>query len=137
MINNMNQSINSTVVHPGTILSTSRGFYRHFGIATDNYVNGQPMVISNSGAHGRVVEESLEQFQGQGDIKNEGYWGKLPYQEVLARARKKLGSSYSLLDWNCEHFVRLAHGLKPESPQVAFVAVLCVGVLFAVGLSRA
>lgn len=137
MINNIASNINPMAIRPGTILSTSRLGYRHFGISTDRYVNEWPIVISNSGSHGKVVEESLEQFKEQGDIKVEGYWGALPPHEVLARARAKLGSHYFLFNWNCEHFVRFAHGLEPKSPQIALLAILCVGAIFAVSFSRA
>lgn len=137
MINNTGSNINPMTLHAGDILSTGRVGYRHFGLATGNYINGQPTVISNSGHHGKVVEESLEQFQGQGDIKVEGYWGTLPPHEVVARARERLGSNYYLFNWNCEHLVRYAHGLKPESPQIALAAALVIGAIFAVRLSRA
>ena len=137
MISNIRPNNNSADLRPGTILSTGRPGFRHYGISTDQYIDGLPTVISNTGKYVRVVEESLAQFQEQGDLKIEGYWGSLPPQEVLRRAREKLGTRYLLLNWNCEHFVRFAHGLKPESPQVVFVAVMVIGAILLSGLSRA
>ena len=137
MITNIQPNDNLTALRPGTILSTGRPGYRHFGISTDCYINGLPTVISNTGKYGKVIEESLEQFQEQGDLKVEGYWGSLNHQDVLRRAREKLGSRYFLLNWNCEHFVRFVHGLKPESPQVALVGVMVIGAILLFGLSRA
>lgn len=137
MITNIQPNNNLATLHPGTILSTGRPGYRHFGVTTDQYINGLPTVISNTGKYGKVIEESLEQFQEQGDLKIEGYWGLLPPQDVLRRAREKIGTRYLLLNWNCEHFVRFVHGLKLESPQVAAVAALCMVMLVIYGLSKA
>ncbi|MCK9345048.1 MAG: lecithin retinol acyltransferase family protein [Candidatus Pacebacteria bacterium] len=118
MIPNNSSAINPISHRAGTVLSTSRFLYRHLGILTGRFINGFPTVISNSGDGGMVIEESLSQFQGTGDLQVVGYLGTLPQDVVLARAQAKLGSKYSLLTWNCEHFVRHAHGLKQESPQV-------------------
>lgn len=84
-----------------------------------------------------VVEESLDTFRVQGDLRVDGYLGSLPPEMVLARARAKLGTSYSLFNWNCEQFVRYAHGLNQESPQLATVASLLILALVIGGLSRA
>lgn len=127
MITNNSIAFNPTPYRPGTVLSTSRLVYRHFGILTDRFINGYPSVISNSGEGGMVVEESLIKFQGAGDLQVVGYIGSLPQDAVLARARTKLGSKYSIINWNCEHFVRYAHDLKQESPQLtAYVSLFAV-----------
>lgn len=130
-------AFNPASLRPGTILSTSRLFYRHVGILTDRFVDGLPTVISNSGDRGMVVEESLDKFRGEGDIRVDGYFGTLPPHVVLERARAKLGTRYSLVTWNCEQFARYAHGLNPESPQLAAAASLSMLMLVIYGLSRA
>lgn len=84
-----------------------------------------------------VVEEPLNKFQGAGDLKVEGYYGSLTQGAVLERARAKLGSRYVLFHWNCEQFVRYAHDLKEESPQIVAVAALCIVMLVIYGLSKA
>lgn len=84
-----------------------------------------------------VVEEPLDIFRGQGDLRVDGYLGSLPPEIVLARARAKIGTRYSLFNWNCEQFVRYAHGLTQESPQLATAASLLVLALVIGGLSRA
>jgi|SRR5882724_7253001 len=137
MITNIQPNNNLAALRPGTVLSTGRLGFRHFGVSTDYYINGLPTVISNTGKYGKVMEESLEQFKEQGDLKIEGYWGSLLPQEVLRRAREKLGTRYIILNWNCEHFVRFVHGLKLESPQVALVGVMVIGAILLLGLSRA
>lgn len=104
---------------PGTVVSVPIILgYRHKGIVSDRWHNGRPMVISNSNRGGGVVEESWDSFcQGRAPAV-EGYPGNLPCYQVLSRARLCVGKGYRLLDWNCEHFVMYAHGLKPESWQV-------------------
>lgn len=136
LYNNANE-INPATLIPGTVVSTGRPGYRHFGITTNRYVNGIPTVISNTGKFGRVIEEPLSSFQEESDLRIEGYWGKLPPHEVLRRAETKFGSPYMLFTSNCEHFVRFVHGLQPESPQLklVFASLMLVGLV--IGLSRA
>jgi len=137
MIPNNMPVFNPATLRPGTVLSTGRPFYRHVGMVTDRFVNGVPTVISSSGGRGMVVEESLDAFRGQGDIRADGYLGSLSPEMVLVRARAKLGTRYSLFNWNCEQFVRYAHGLNQESPQLATVTSLLILALVIRGLARA
>jgi hypothetical protein len=44
--------------------------------------------------------------------------GNLPPEVVLHRARSIQGRACSLTDFNCEHFVRHAHGVEIKSPQL-------------------
>ncbi|MBI2293982.1 MAG: hypothetical protein HYU73_27335 [Betaproteobacteria bacterium] len=43
---------------------------------------------------------------------------------MLQRARSARRTQYNVLDWNCESFVAYCHGLPPNSPQLAAVALL-------------
>lgn len=137
MIPNNVPTFNPATLRPGTVLSAGRPFYRHVGMVTDRFVNEVPTIISSSGGRGMVVEEPMDTFRGQGDLRVDGYLGSLPPEMVLARARAKLGTNYSLFNWNCEQFVRYAHGLNQESPQLATAASLLVIVLAIRGLSSA
>lgn len=51
----------------------------------------------------------------------------LPREIVLYQARQMLGETYSLLDFNCEHFLYKAFGLTPQSPQLAGWMALVAG----------
>lgn len=113
---------------PGTVISVDMGLYDHIGIVTDQYVNGVPAVISNSLKNGGVSEESLADFTGGHLVSTVGYLGNLPVRQVLQRARSKIGTKWDLLLWNCEHFVRWAHGLNPASPQVRRGFMLLAGI---------
>lgn len=132
MITNNKPAINPAHFRPGTVVSTPRPGYSHYGITTDRYINGYPTVISNTSKFGKVVEEPMEDFLGGYDLRMEGYWGSLPEYAVLARARGNLGAQYDLFSRNCEHFVRFVHGLESESPQIqrAVIGALALGFLF-------
>ena len=88
------------------------GVVQHVGIVSD-----VGTVISNSMRHNGVVEQSFEEFSGGKAVRYVGYPGALSPQEVVFRARSRLGESWALLGWNCEHFAHWAHGLEPKSPQ--------------------
>ncbi len=79
---------------------------------------GPPSVISASKRTGLVLEEPWEDFSQGAPVRRLDLRGKLDPQQVLGRARSRLGQQWRLLFGNCEHFVRWAHGLPEESPQL-------------------
>ncbi len=116
----------SPLAPPGTIVSAGRGLYRHVGLLTE-VVHGHPRrVISlNPGPLGyQVVEEDLAQFARGQDVTVMSLWGGLPGEEVLRRARSGQHQPYAWTLFNCEHFVRFAHALPLESPQLKAWALL-------------
>jgi hypothetical protein len=123
---------------PGTVLSVSRGLYRHVGIASNFLVEGEQGVISASSKFGHVVEQTLSEFADGGSVRNDGYPGTLPPAVVLMRARRCLGQRYNLLFSNCEHFARHAHGLRVASPQliIAAWAAIVIGVVVFAGRTK-
>lgn len=116
---------------PGTVIwIRAYLFYRHKGIVSDRWYDGKPMVICNSPDYG-VIEQTWDQF-GAGQMPEpEGYPGKLPYWEVLSRARSQLGMPYHLFGSNCDHLKNFAHGIPVESEQLkaTMVAFTFVGVV--------
>lgn len=112
---------------PGAVVSVPFiGVFRHRGIVSDRFANGKPMVISNSPSAGGLTEEPWDTFAAGNEVTIEGYPSDLPSYIVIQRARARVGSSYQLFNWNCEHLVSYAHGQQPESPQVAAVVVLAI-----------
>lgn len=111
-----------TDLRPGTVVATGISWtpFYHVGLLTSDIANGVPTVISNSQRNGGVAEEPMADFGDVGSIRVLGYWSDLNSEEVLQRARRYLGSKWSLTGWNCEHFVRAAHAVKVESPQLRF-----------------
>ncbi len=120
----------------GTVIGMRFGPFEHIGIVTDTPIAGVPGVISNSRARGGVCEESLAAFAEGKPFRVLGYTGSLPGDDVVRRARTMIGRRYKPLRFNCEHFVRLAHGLRARSPQIETVAVLLAGAFAAWRLAR-
>lgn len=123
-----------TPLAPGTVVSVlvfTPWPVRHMGIVTGRRIGGRPTVISNSKKVGQVAEESWQDFAGGGAVRVEGYPGRHHHSVVLARAFSRLGHPWRLADSNCEHFVRWAHGVPAESPQVRFGAA--TALLLAIG----
>ncbi len=121
---------------PGTVVSVPFGPFLHFGLVSDRRGSGTPYIISCSGRAGQVVEETAHEFANGGDIKVHGYPGSLSPHEVIQRARRRMGTKYDLFKWNCEHFARWAHDLKPESPQLQATVAVCLLLLGSFWLAR-
>lgn len=110
---------------PGTVISVPAYiFFRHKGVVSDRWYHGKPMVISNSARAGGIAEEPWDMFTSGQLWTDEGHPGNLHPAEVLQRARSARRTQYNLLEWNCENFVAYCHGLPPNSPQLAAVALL-------------
>lgn len=114
---------------PGTVVSTMIGPIEHFGIVSDRFDGGIPRIISNSKKTGCVSEEPAKIFTNGKKVRVHTFRGNLSSYTVIARARSLIGSNYNLLNWNCEHFIRWGHGLKPESPQIKSALFISVAVL--------
>lgn len=116
----------------GTLVSVSRGLYRHVGLLTEPTGGWERQVISlNPGQFGyQVVEEPLSTFARGKPVRAEPTRTALPDWAVLARARSGQHPAYDWLGFNCEHFARFALGQPIESPQLKFwtVATLVLGV---------
>lgn len=108
----------------GTVIRVSHGWYHHVALLGDRLVSGERSVIAFSAKDGGFVEQPYSAFSLGRQVTSDGYFGGLPSAAVMQRARLKQGTSYSWIDFNCEHFVRYAHGVQIESPQVKQWATL-------------
>jgi len=108
----------------GTTLRLDFGTYFHYGIS-----DGKGSVIHNSKKYLKVTKESEEKFAEGKNIQLSDISSQDPDGAVV-RAKQYLEMPYNLISNNCEHFVRLAHGLEVESTQIKqyLVATLGVGV---------
>ena len=130
--------MNTYSLRPGDVIGTDVrvGPYlvRHVGIVSAVDPWRGVFVISNSKKAGMIAEEHLDDFTGGSDWKRHPELrGRLSSQEVVRRARQRIGDPWRLFGDNCEHFVREVQGLLRESPQVAagvlktaFVGLLAV-----------
>lgn len=116
----------------GTVIAISFWWGEHLAIVA--YRNGRWTLISNRANRGCVTEEPWEQVVGARAWRLVEYRSSLPRDEIIARARSKIGTRYSFWTWNCEDFVLWAHGIAAASPQreraltVVSVAVLAFAV---------
>jgi len=125
--------MNKQFVHnipPGSILTRAKiGFplIAHYGV----YI-GNNTVIENNSEHG-VRKISLQNFK-------QGMSGQLIYEplanpsKAINLANNYLNRPYSLLSFNCEHFVNLIKSGKPSSSQVNFAAFAIAAVVFSKSL---
>lgn len=96
----------------GTTLKLDFGTFYHYGIA-----DGQGGVIHNSKKHMMVTHESEADFsEGKPILISEITNNNLSH--ALYKAKSFIGMPYNLIKSNCEHFVRLCHGLEIESKQI-------------------
>jgi len=105
---------------PGSVISIRYPLYKHFAIVSDSFGDGKPNLISLSCRTGCVLEESWNSVVGKRPFELSRIQGNESADTVLTRARSFISSDikYNLLTFNCEHFVRLVHGLPVKSKQV-------------------
>lgn len=120
----------------GSIISVDLGLYRHYAIAGSSPFGATAIAPTSSA--GQVIEEPLISLIARGrDFRVEPLWGFFDGAAVVARARSLLGHPYHVLAANCEHFVRLVHGLPPKSPQVlAWIGFGALAMMLLLALSR-
>lgn len=113
---------------PGTVIGVRIGPFTHCGVFT-----GMGTVVTSSLGLGGVAEITLADFLMGRRPDSLAYLGDLDPGTVVSRARSMIGRPYRLLEFNCEHLARWAHGIKPSSPQVvvALCALAAVGLLLA------
>ena len=102
----------------GTVIRVSHNWYDHVGLIGDRYIMGERSVIAFSAQAGGLVEQAYSAFAAGRTVTIDGYLGVLPPETVVRRARMKREQTYSWTNFNCEHFVRYAHGVPIESPQL-------------------
>lgn len=115
----------------GTVIRVNCGFYDHVALLGDFMINGERGVLSFAANTQGLAEIGASAFAARRLVSVDGYLGGLPSGAVMQRARLKRGTAYSWLDFNCEHFVRYAHGVPIESPQLQQWTVLggMVGII--------
>lgn len=117
---------------PGSVLSVPcpGNICRHFGIVSDR----PGYVIHNSRKVGRVIEEPIPDFADGKRVRWIGYPGRLTPDQVLARARARMGRPWHLSAHNCEHFIGHSHGTGHRSEQARGVFAVGLGIAIAIGM---
>lgn len=112
----------------GSVVLAKVGPFDHYGVVSDRWHDGMPMVISHSRRRGTTAEEPWGVFTQGGQAYPAGLTSRLSPQDVVRRARSWTGRPYSALFLNCDHHVRHALGRTVESPQLR-ATVITVAVL--------
>lgn len=115
-MNHLATSVDTAHLKPGTVLRIDRGLYSHVAIL-GQWRDSRKRSVLTFGP-GPLEEVAFEDFAAGKPVVVEGYLGSLHPSEVLDRARRLGARTYSWISFNCEHFVRAAHGLNPKSPQL-------------------
>jgi Lecithin retinol acyltransferase len=106
-------------VHPaGTVVRVSHDWYDHVALLSEREIGGERSVLAFSAQAGGFTEQPFTEFANGRAVTIEGYLGRLPPATVIARARSTRRWRYSWTGFNCEHFVRHAHGVEIKSPQL-------------------
>lgn len=107
---------------PGDVISIRfAGVLRHYGVVT-----ARGTVISNSRAHGGVVEQTLIEFEaGRRARRDRTETDPHPF-EIEARARRALGAGYDLTGSNCIDFTRHTHRRRPTAWQLGSATFMAV-----------
>jgi hypothetical protein len=119
----------------GEVIRVPAGFYFHVALMGDLIIAGERSVLAFSPDAGGLIEQPFLAFARGRPVTRIGYLGTLPPASVMSRARMMQGTRYSWTEFNCEHFVRYAHGVPVESPQLRFWAA--VGMLGLFSLVKA
>lgn len=118
---------------PGTVLRLNRGLYDHVALLGEYAMFGERTVLSFGPNPNGLVEVGFSEFSGGNQVLVDGYLGQLPPEQVLSLARQLGQRRYSWLAFNCEHFVRAAHAVTVESPQLGRAVLFAAGALLLSG----
>ena len=111
----------------GAIVGTWLAGKYHQGLVCGYTADGEAIVMSISIWKG-FATEPLSRFVGPQGLVEASYPSDLSGEQVLARARSVSDLPYDLGLWNCQHFVRHAHGLRVESPQASAAAKAALAI---------
>lgn len=123
--------MNATLFQPvpalwriGEVVQVPAGLYFHVALIGDRIVGGERGILAFTPDAGGLIEQPFSEFARGRPVTRVGYLGALPPAIVLQRARMMSETPYSWTEFNCEHFVRYAHGVPVVSPQLRFWAAV-------------
>ena len=118
---------------PGDHIMVNEGLYYHHMIVVNVVSNNTIRVIHNSKEAGRVEVKVVDYTRE--DIILLVYSSPYSRQEIIERARKRIGKGYNLLSYNCEHFATEVRTREGQSLQVQKAVALGAAILVGVGLA--
>lgn len=128
----MGPKIDPRALVPGTIVYVwFLGVFRHYGVISDRWHDGLPMIYSNSLKDGRAVEITWREFCAGARYFVANYPSHLLPMEVLHNARALSDRPYNPWTWDCQSYVRACHGLPAVSTQGGIVGLLALAAVTA------
>lgn len=105
----------------------------HTGIVS-HVEPGEVRIIHKSKRRGRVAEESIGEFSAGRRVSRLGYPGHLTPEEVVSRARARLGERWTHVN-NCQRFCASVHGAPMRSRDADKFGLTIFGVFAAVAVA--
>lgn len=103
----------NTNINIGDRVAITKGLgIEHLAIVSD-----LDMVIDNSNAKGGVTERTLQEFANGKPVRQIPFSSIFSPQEIVERARARIGKPYGWFSQNCEHFVNEVQTGVPKSTQ--------------------
>jgi hypothetical protein len=111
------------------IIRTKGGIFSKHHVIYAGFWNGGHLIAENQLGFG-VRYITLEQFVGEGTIEKIEYYNydENSQAEIINRINDKIGMQYSLLNYNCEHFVNDVLTNIVESKQIKTALAISIGV---------
>ncbi len=123
-------SIDYTKIRIGDrIIRTKGGIFSKHHVLYAGFWNGQHLIAENQLGFG-VRYITLNDFLNEGQLERIEYnnHDENSQIEIINRINEKVGSEYSLLTYNCEHFVNDVLTKIAESKQIKNALILGIGV---------
>ena len=110
------------IVNPGDTVVTNFFGYQHYSVVSDNIdKSGKYKLISPTNRTGTVKEEDWDLVTQGRETYVTDILSNYTVQQILISAKSQINTwSYSVINNNCEHFVKLVNGLEVTSTQVKF-----------------
>ncbi|AXG71000.1 lecithin retinol acyltransferase [Kordia sp. SMS9] len=111
------------------IVRTKGGILSKHHVLYVGFWDNQHLIAENQLGFG-VRYITLNQFLSEGQIERIEYYNynEQSQAKIINRINKKIGTKYSLLDYNCEHFVNEILTGIAESKQIKTGIILGIGV---------
>ena len=111
------------------IVRTKGGILSKHHVLYAGFWDNQHLIAENQLGFG-VRYITLDKFLNEGQIERTEYYNydEQSQTEIINRINKKVGTEYSLLDYNCEHFVNEVLTGIAESKQIKTGIALGIGV---------
>lgn len=111
------------------LVRTKGGILSKHHVLYAGFWNNQHLIAENQLGFG-VRYIYLNQFLSEGKIERADYnnYNEQSQAEIINRINQKIGTKYSLMDYNCEHFVNEVLTGIAESKQIKTGIALSIGV---------